>query len=405
MSAVADGTETVESGDAEGGGEIAIGASAGGAFAQSETHLRGERSGFGEERGTALAFERSAIETAANFEFCAGKAWTKRVEFTFEAAHVRDAERAEIEDGAGTFGDDVRTRSAFDNVGVDGHAASEIVPLLDARQLARKFVDGVDAFLWGEACVRGAAMNDEFGFAYAFASGLDEAFWAEGRFEDEDGIAATSFRFDEFSRSVAADLLVGGPEKKQAVAKRRFRLLQSFESEEGLDDAGFHIKDAGAIGFSGGDAEGHFAERAGGIDRVVVAQNEILACGARFLRPPGDAELVAAEFLRNALNARAALAPFGCEQAAATVGGDFFETGRFRQDETLERGKHLGQTKFQEAQELFGVVGLGHSRDMLTTTGNGSKRSQAGRREGTWSSADSAAGNVKVVWPGGSLTL
>ena len=163
------------------------------------------------------------------------------------------------------------------------------------------------------------------------------------------------------------------------MAKGRVCLLQSLESEEGLDDAGFHIKDAGAIGFSGGDAEGHFAERAGGIDRVVVAEDEILPCGARFLRPPGDAELVAAEFLRNALNAGAALAPFGCEQAAATVGGAFFKAGRFRQDEALERGKHLGQTKFQEAQELFGVVGLGHSRDMLTTTGSGSKRSQAGR--------------------------
>ena len=208
MSAVADGAETVERGDAESGGEIAVGAAAGGAFAQSETHLRGERSGFDEESGTAFAFERGTIEAAANFEFCTGKARTKRVEFSFEAAHVRDAERTKIEDGAGTFGDDVRPGSAFDNVGVDGHAASEIVPLLDVRKLPRKFVDRVDAFLGSEACVRGAAMNDEFGFAYAFAGGLDKAFWAERRFEYEDGIAAASFRFDEFSRSVAADLFV-----------------------------------------------------------------------------------------------------------------------------------------------------------------------------------------------------
>ena len=108
-------------------------------------------------------------------------------------------------------------------------------------------------------------------------NGLEEAFGTEGRFEYEDSIAAASFRFDEFSRGIAADLFVGGPEKKQAVTKRRFCSLQSFEGEEGLDDAGLHVKDAGAIGFSGGDAEGHFAESAGGIDRVVVAENEELA--------------------------------------------------------------------------------------------------------------------------------
>src|ERR1700730_16934057 len=132
------------------------------------------------------------------------------------------------------------------------------------------------------------------------------------------------------------------------MAKRRFCPLKCFESEEGLDDAGFHIKDAGAVGFSGGDAEGHFAESAGGIDSVVVAENEILRRGPRFFRPPCDAKLVAAEFLRDALDARAALTPFGCEQTAATVGGDFFETGRFPNDEPLKRGEHLRQASFQE---------------------------------------------------------
>jgi len=216
-------------------------------------------------------------------------------------------------------------------------------------------------------------MNDKFSFAYAFAGGLEEALWAERGFEDEDSIAAASFGFDEFSRGIAADLLIGSPEEEQAMAKRRFCALKCFESEEGLDDAGFHIKDAGAIGFSGGDAEGHFAECAGGIDRVVVAENEILSSGPRFLRPPCDEELVAAEFLGDALDARSALAPFGCEQVAATVGGAFFETGRFSDDELLERGEHLRQASFQETQEFLGVVGFGHSRDMLATTGSGSK--------------------------------
>jgi hypothetical protein len=324
-------------------------------------------------------------------------AWTQSTEFAFEASHVGDAERAEIEDGAGPLGDDVHTGSAFDDVGVDGHAAPEIVPLLDVHKLPRKFVDGVDAFLGSEARVRGAAVNDKFSFAHAFAGGLEQAFWAERRFEDEDGIAAASFRFDKFSRSVAADLFVRGPEKNQAVRQRAFHLLQSLESEEGLDDTGFHIKDAGAIGFSSGDAEGHFAECAGGVDRVVVAENKILPRGPRLLRPPGDAKLVAAEFLRNALDARAALGPFGCEQAAATVGGDFFETGRFRNDEPLKRGEHLRQASFQETQEFLGVVHVRHGRDMLTTTGPGSKPPQAEMRQEVRSPADVAVRKTKVT--------
>ena len=88
-----------------------------------KTHLRGKRFGFGEKRGAGFAFERRTIEAAANFQFRAGKDGRSACKLVFDAAHVRDAERAKVEDGVGTLGDDVHASAAFDDVGVDGHAA------------------------------------------------------------------------------------------------------------------------------------------------------------------------------------------------------------------------------------------------------------------------------------------
>jgi hypothetical protein len=156
--------------------------------------------------------------------------------------------------------------------------------------------------------------------------------------------------------------------------KRSFGVLQSFECEERLRETGFHIEDAGAIRFSAGNTERHFGQRAGGVDRVVMSEHQKLARGPGFLRPPGYAQLIAAEFLRDALDVCAALAPFRGENVAAAIGGSLLKAGRFRQDKPLGRRKHLRQTIFQLPQEFFGVVGVRHGRDMLTMTGSGSKR-------------------------------
>jgi len=96
--------------------------------------------------------------------------------------------------GARAFGNYVRACAAFDDAGVDGDAAAKIIPSFDARELARQFVDGVDTFLRCETRVRGAAMHDQFGFADSFARCLQQAARAEGRFDDENGIASARFR-------------------------------------------------------------------------------------------------------------------------------------------------------------------------------------------------------------------
>ena len=161
------------------------------------------------------------------------------------------------------------------------------------------------------------------------------------------------------------------------MAQGNFSLLQSIESKESLREAGLHIEDAWAIRFSAGDAEGHFVQSAAGIDGVVVAENKVLTCGTRFLRPPSDAELVTANFLDNSFDACVAFVPFRGENVAAEVSWLFFEARRFREDKPLKRGKHLRQTRFQSAQEFIRVIGVGHGRDMLTMTGSRSNGASA----------------------------
>ena len=116
----------------------------------------------------------------------------------------------------------------------------------------------------------------------------------------------------------------------------RFSFRRAFVGEERLDDSGFHVEDAWAVGFSGGDAEGHFFQGAAGVDGVVVAEDEELAV---VLRGWGDdAEVVAAMFLGDAFDVEAVLAQFGGDDGAAAVGGGFFEAGGFGEDEAAESG-------------------------------------------------------------------
>jgi len=158
-------------------------------------------------------FERGAAEAAVNFEARAWESGTESAQTLLDAAHIRKVQSAEIEYGPGTLGNDVGARAALDFANICGDAAAKIIPLLDVLNLEREFVDGVDAFLGSESSVGSAAVNDDFGFADAFASCLDEAARAEGRFENKDGITAAGFGFEQLSRGVAADLFVGGPEK------------------------------------------------------------------------------------------------------------------------------------------------------------------------------------------------
>ena len=271
MCSVADGSEAVQRGDAERGSKISVGTATGGAFAQRKIHFLGEQLGAREKSGAHSTFERGPVEAAGHFKPGAGLNRAQAVQAYFEAAHVGNAKRAEIEDRASAFRDYIGARAAFKDAGVDRDATARIVPLLDARELPRQFVNGVDAFLWSKTRVRSAAMHDQLGFTDALARRLQQPARAKRGFEDQNGVTATRFRFEIPPRRFAANLLVRGPEEDEAFAKMYFRVLKGLQREKRLHNSSLHIEDARSIGLAASYAKRHFGECSTRIDRIVVA--------------------------------------------------------------------------------------------------------------------------------------
>jgi hypothetical protein len=343
VGAVAYGAEAVEGGDAEGGGEVAVGAAAGRGFAEREPEIAGNGFGAGVKGGALFAFERWAIEAAEDFEFRTAMNGLEGVEAFFEGAHIAVAPGAEIERSLGAVGDDVRAGAAGDDVRVDGDAAAEIVPLFEARDLCGEFVHRIEAFFGCEAGVRGATVDDELGFAHALAGSFQQAARTKRRFEYEDRVASLRFLFNQFMRRFAADLFVGGPEKHQSLLHRRLQFTNGFEGEERLDDSGFHVESAWAVGFAGDDAKGHFGERASRIDGVVVAKHEELRFDTALRGFPADAEMIASVLLAYDLRDGAMPQPLFRQQFAAPVRRLFFQAGRFKQRQFAQGLHHLRQ--------------------------------------------------------------
>ena len=107
----------------------------------------------------------------------------------------------------------------------------------------------------------------------------------------------------------------------------------------------FHVEDPWTVGFATGDAEGHFLQSSGGIDSVVVAQHEELAGGARFIGGVGYTKVLAAVFLRDALDADARSSPLFGDDTTATVRSGFLEAGRFRGYKAPQNPKHFRQAR------------------------------------------------------------
>src|SRR5579885_3633535 len=245
MCAIAHGAEAIERGNPERSREIAVRAASGHGFAEFETHFVRDQLCVPEQDGAYFALERSAIESAADFEARAAMDGLQRAQLPLDSAHVGDAECAQVDDGARAFGNHVRACSAFDHVRVHADAARQVVPPLDAGNLRREFVHGVDAFLRSKTRVRGAAMNDNLRLANALARSFQQSARPERRLQHEYRIAAERFAFDEFARRIAADLLVRGPQKDNPFTQWDLQALQSLKGEERLHDAGLHIENAG----------------------------------------------------------------------------------------------------------------------------------------------------------------
>jgi hypothetical protein len=90
-----------------------------------------------------------------------------------------------------------------------------------------------------------------------------------------------------------------------------------------------------------------------------------------------DAEKISTMLLRDTFHARALSIPFFGDDATATIGGGFFQAGRFRSHKPAQHREHLRQARLQEAQELFGEMRIRHGAEMLSTRRDQSKRAKA----------------------------
>ena len=302
MRAVADCAEAVERGNTKSGGEITVGTSARGGFAKGETQLSGEGFCAGEEGGAVFSLKRRAPKSASDFKFGAAVNWLKGVKAGFESAHVRRTPGAQVKSGHGAIGNDVGTRATLDDVGIDGDAAARAVPTFDAGNLRGEFVDGVDAFLRGEAGMGSAAVNDKLRFADALAGSFDQAAGTKRGFKHEDRVAAAGLVFNEEAGGLTSDFFVGRPKENKSFFGREFQLDESFKSKKRLDDAGFHVESARTIGLAAGNSIRHVNEGARGIHGVVMAKDQKLAAGSRGVWRPNNSKVVTTMLFFNDVN-------------------------------------------------------------------------------------------------------
>jgi len=144
-------------------------------------------------------------------------------------------------------------------------------------------------------------------------------------------------------------------------------LLESLKSEKRLNDTSLHVKGAGAEGSPGSDAERHARECPGGIDGVVMAENEELARGAGRGGRPDNPQVIATLFLLEGLDKGPTLQPLIRKKSAATVRGRLFEARGFEKGEIAKRVEHIFETRPQERQEGLRKRGRGHRGQMVAT--------------------------------------
>src|SRR5208337_4832122 len=137
---------------------------------------------------------------------------------------------------------------------------------------------------------------------------------------------------------------------------------------ERLDNAGFHVKSAGAVGLVAGKAKGHFGDGAGGVDRIVVAEDEELRSGRRNGGRPNDAKMIAAMLLAEHLDERASQQPFVGQKTTAAVGSFFIQAGRFQERELLEDLQHVRQPAAEQGKKSLRKWTGRHEGVMVTTS-------------------------------------
>ena len=272
VGAFADCTHAIQGGDAQSGGEVAVGCATGSCFVQLKTEFGGKRVGLAVELdGAAGALHGRAVDGAGDGERAAVVLGFKRGELLLDAGAVGFAGDADIDFGPGFGGDDVGFAAAAGEADTDGEAALEVGPIAHSFDHTGKFADGAGAFGEVDAGVGGDSFDVNAPIAGAFAGGFVGEFL--GWFEDVDGRALRGEALGDGARDGTADFFIG-VEKQNELAVEQGGFGEELDGGEGHGDAGLHVERTGAPKAAVGDAEGHGFEGAEGPDRIQMTEEE-----------------------------------------------------------------------------------------------------------------------------------
>src|SRR5580704_734204 len=207
--AFAHGAHAVERGNADAGGEVAVGASAYGGFVELPSGLASNGAGFLVERGHAVgAFHRQTIDASRDLELAMLIEGLQRAQLAVETNFLFRALDAQVDLYGGFGGDYVGARASLNDTGIYRDSAPQIVELCDRRDLAGYFQDGAMAFPGIKARMRGDAFDFQRVLAHSFAFSLDRSAQSGCRFEHQHGRRLSGQYFCNRARRVAADFLV-----------------------------------------------------------------------------------------------------------------------------------------------------------------------------------------------------
>ncbi len=210
VGALADASHAVESGDADAGCEISVGAAADGGFFQFPINLFCDRLRFFVEGGDAGgAFHGKAVDAAVDGELAVFVEGFEGAEFFIKTRGLLCFLDADVDFYGGFGGDYVGAGAAADHAGVHRDSTLQVVELRDGGNLAREFEDGAVSLAGVEAGVGGDAFHRQRVIADTFAGGLYGTASSGGGLEHEYSCGVAGEGLGNFARRRAADFFVG----------------------------------------------------------------------------------------------------------------------------------------------------------------------------------------------------
>jgi hypothetical protein len=209
MGSVPDRAQTIQGGNAKGGGEVSVRAPANRSFRKMEPELFGSLSCQTVElHGRFGTFEGAALHSSKNFQAAPGIERSQFTDSSIYASGLRCSEKPHIHDNFGQIGDNVGAGASGDEAGVESESAGGAGESCQGDYLVSRFLNGRGAALEIKPGMGSTAMDAKSVAGNAFARSLAGPGSSGRWFKHEDGAMREGEALGKGPRSGAANLLV-----------------------------------------------------------------------------------------------------------------------------------------------------------------------------------------------------